>query len=98
MYNILYINIKDNFALIYYIFFFQINQLRNQHRISVTGNRIPKPITNFTELSTTYDVSSKLINNIINCGYECPTPIQMQAIPAMLQVRLSHLLLKFYLH
>ncbi|KOX78487.1 putative ATP-dependent RNA helicase DDX52 [Melipona quadrifasciata] len=63
------------------------NQLRNQHRISVTGNRIPKPITEFTELSMTYGVSSKLINNIINCGYKCPTPIQMQAIPAMLQGR-----------
>lgn len=65
----------------------KINQLRNQHRISITGNRIPKPITEFTELSMTYGVSSKLINNIINCGYECPTPIQMQAIPAMLQGR-----------
>ncbi|OAD59569.1 putative ATP-dependent RNA helicase DDX52 [Eufriesea mexicana] len=65
----------------------KINQLRNQYRINVTGNRIPEPIEKFIDLLTVYGVPKKLINNIINCGYDCPTPIQMQAIPAMLQGR-----------
>ncbi|XP_033197631.1 DExD-box helicase 52 [Bombus vancouverensis nearcticus] len=65
----------------------KINQFRNHHHISVTGNCIPKPISEFIELSTTYNISQKLIYNITNCGYKCPTPIQMQAIPVMLQGR-----------
>ncbi|XP_076302286.1 putative ATP-dependent RNA helicase DDX52 [Lasioglossum baleicum] len=65
----------------------KINQLRNHYRINVTGNRIPEPITEFIDLLTVYDIPKKLINNIVNCGYDCPTPIQMQAIPAMLQGR-----------
>ncbi|PBC26216.1 ATP-dependent RNA helicase [Apis cerana cerana] len=65
----------------------KINQHRNQHHISVTGNRIPKPVLEFIELSKDYGIPKKLINNIINCGYQYPTPIQMQAIPVMLQGR-----------
>ncbi|CAK9798331.1 Probable ATP-dependent RNA helicase DDX52 [Anthophora quadrimaculata] len=65
----------------------KINQFRNQHRINVTGNRIPEPISEFIELSTTYGIPDKLINNVINCGYVHPTPIQMQALPALLQGR-----------
>ncbi|XP_043784797.1 probable ATP-dependent RNA helicase DDX52, partial [Apis laboriosa] len=65
----------------------KINQHRNHYHISVTGNRIPKPVLEFIELSRDYGISKKLINNIINCGYQYPTPIQMQAIPVMLQGR-----------
>ncbi|KOC61471.1 putative ATP-dependent RNA helicase DDX52 [Habropoda laboriosa] len=65
----------------------KINQFRNQHRIKVTGSRIPEPISEFMKLSTTYGIPDKLLNNIINCGYVHPTPIQMQAIPALLQGR-----------
>ncbi|CAL7933626.1 unnamed protein product [Xylocopa violacea] len=65
----------------------KMNELRNKNRISVTGNRIPGPISEFIELSTVYNVPEKLLNNIISCGYMHPTPIQMQAIPAMLQGR-----------
>ncbi|CAK9802489.1 Probable ATP-dependent RNA helicase DDX52 [Anthophora plagiata] len=65
----------------------KINQFRNQHRINVTGNRIPEPISEFIQLSTIYGIPDKLINNIINCGYVHPTPIQMQALPALLQGR-----------
>ncbi|XP_034174993.1 DExD-box helicase 52 [Osmia lignaria lignaria] len=65
----------------------KINQFRNQHRISITGSRIPEPISEFIKLSTCYGVSEQLLNNVINCGYVHPTPIQMQAIPIMLQNR-----------
>lgn len=65
----------------------KVNHFRNTHRINVTGNRVPQPISEFIELSTIHNLSDKLIDNIINCGYRVPTPIQMQAIPAMLQGR-----------
>lgn len=65
----------------------KINQLRNQNRISITGSHVPKLITNFDELKTSYQVSEKLINNMKICKYEYPTPIQMQAIPVMLEGR-----------
>ncbi|XP_078042091.1 DExD-box helicase 52 [Augochlora pura] len=64
-----------------------VNQFRNQHHIRVTGTRIPKPISTFTELSDNFGVAKHLINNITNCGYLHPTPIQMQAMPVMLQSR-----------
>nr|XP_050857631.1 probable ATP-dependent RNA helicase DDX52 isoform X2 [Vespula vulgaris] len=65
----------------------QINQFRNQHHISVTGSHVPKSIATFDELLTEYQVSKKLLNNMKECGYEQPTPIQMQAIPVLLQNR-----------
>lgn len=65
----------------------QINQFRNQHHISVTGSHVPKPIGTFDELVTEYQVSNKLLENMKQCGYEYPTPIQMQAIPILLQKR-----------
>lgn len=40
----------------------------------------------FDELRTEYQVPETLLNNMRNCGYIYPTPIQMQAIPVMLEV------------
>ncbi|KAL1454221.1 hypothetical protein WDU94_010497, partial [Cyamophila willieti] len=65
----------------------QINHIRKVQHISVKGKNIVKPITTFAELTTDYSVSEKLVQNIRKAGYETPTPIQMQAIPAMLQGR-----------
>uniref|UniRef100_A0A8D9A209 Probable ATP-dependent RNA helicase DDX52 n=1 Tax=Cacopsylla melanoneura TaxID=428564 RepID=A0A8D9A209_9HEMI len=65
----------------------QINHLRKVHHISVKGKNIVKPIISFDDLARDYNVSEKLVNNIRKAGYETPTPIQMQAIPAMLQGR-----------
>lgn len=56
------------------------------NHISVTGSHVPKLILEFDELKTNYQVSDKLLNNMKNCGYIYPTPIQMQAIPIMLEV------------
>lgn len=44
------------------------------------------------ELLKNYDVPERLINNFISCGYVNPTPIQMQAMPVMLQVKESYLI------
>ncbi|XP_031840351.2 DExD-box helicase 52 [Nomia melanderi] len=65
----------------------KVNQFRNEHRISVTGSRVPKPLSTFMELSEVYHVAERLINNIMNRGYVHPTAIQMQAMPVMLQGR-----------
>ncbi|KAI4495540.1 hypothetical protein M0802_008552 [Mischocyttarus mexicanus] len=65
----------------------QINQFRNQHHISVTGSCVPKSIGIFDELLTEYQVPQRLLNNMKQCGYEKPTPIQMQAMPVLLQNR-----------
>ncbi|XP_043248866.1 probable ATP-dependent RNA helicase DDX52 isoform X2 [Colletes gigas] len=65
----------------------KINQYRNQYHISVTGGRVPDPILQFTDLSTTYSVPERLLNNLVECDYVHPTPIQMQAMPVMLQGR-----------
>lgn len=64
-----------------------MNHLRNKHHINVTGDHLPRLIENFAELRTDFNVSQRMIENIVECGYTSPTPIQMQAIPAMLKVR-----------
>ncbi|XP_029171199.1 probable ATP-dependent RNA helicase DDX52 [Nylanderia fulva] len=65
----------------------KINQMRNANRISVTGSRVPKLITEFDELRTNYQVSENLLKNMKDSGYVVPTPIQMQAMPCMLEGR-----------
>jgi len=56
------------------------------NRISITGNHVPRLILEFNELKTNYQVSENLLNNMKNSGYLYPTPIQMQAMPIMLEV------------
>ncbi|XP_032680902.1 probable ATP-dependent RNA helicase DDX52 isoform X2 [Odontomachus brunneus] len=65
----------------------KINHLRNLNRISVTGSHVPKLITDFEELKTNYRVPENLINNLKTCNYNYPTPIQMQAMPVLLEGR-----------
>ncbi|KAL6425547.1 hypothetical protein ACFW04_009595 [Cataglyphis niger] len=66
---------------------FQVNQMRNVNRISVTGSHVPKLILEFDELRTNYQVPVNLLKNMKDSGYMTPTPIQMQAIPVMLEGR-----------
>lgn len=68
----------------------QINHIRKLQRISVKGKSVVKPIESFTELRSDYNVSEKLMTNIEKAGYATPTPIQMQAIPAMIEGKLSY--------
>lgn len=63
----------------------QVNRYRNEHQISIKGKDCPEPIECFDDL-TKFDVPDDLLSNMKSCGYETPTPIQMQAMPAMLQV------------
>lgn len=64
----------------------KINELRNKHHIRVKGSNPPPPIESFDELAQDYGVMENVVKGVLGCGYTAPTPIQMQAIPAMLKV------------
>ncbi|PRP76737.1 hypothetical protein PROFUN_11740 [Planoprotostelium fungivorum] len=63
-----------------------INLIRQENLINVSGEDVPPPITEFSQLSE-YNVKQTLINAVGKCGYTQPTPIQMQATTAMLKGR-----------
>ncbi|XP_046840481.1 probable ATP-dependent RNA helicase DDX52 isoform X2 [Xenia sp. Carnegie-2017] len=65
----------------------KVNALRNRNHISVKGADISDPIECFTELDLEYSCPQYILNNILESGYTKPTPIQMQAIPLILQQR-----------
>ncbi|XP_008547010.3 probable ATP-dependent RNA helicase DDX52 [Microplitis demolitor] len=65
----------------------RINHFRNKNRISVIGRHVPKPIESFDELGVAYNIPEDLLKNIKECNYSSPTPIQMQALPIMLEKR-----------
>lgn len=64
-----------------------VQTIRKENRITVLGKNIPAPINTFEELHTTYNMSEKMVQNLVNCNYAKPTAIQMQAIPIMLKGR-----------
>ncbi|XP_055641946.1 probable ATP-dependent RNA helicase DDX52 [Toxorhynchites rutilus septentrionalis] len=65
----------------------KVNRLRNIHQIKVKRSSvpIPDPIECFQRLAESHNVSNQLIKNIVGCGYKAPTPVQMQAIPVLLE-------------
>ncbi|XP_012161687.1 probable ATP-dependent RNA helicase DDX52 [Ceratitis capitata] len=62
-------------------------QLRKENLISVRGKNIPPPVTTFEELKNEYRLSDRLLQNLASATYSKPTPIQMQAMPLLLQGR-----------
>ncbi|RZB39793.1 ATP-dependent RNA helicase DDX52, partial [Asbolus verrucosus] len=64
----------------------EINHYRNLNRITVVGRHVPEPLKTFDE----FPVGQSIIDNLKNCGYEEPTPVQKQAIPIMLQVLVTN--------
>lgn len=58
----------------------QVDSLRRKLEISVRGDGVPPPILSFSSCS----VPEKLLRNVEAVGYDIPTPVQMQAIPAAL--------------
>ncbi|XP_068701080.1 probable ATP-dependent RNA helicase DDX52 isoform X1 [Montipora foliosa] len=65
----------------------QINQLRREHHINVKGSDIPDLGESFSTLQERYKLPSYMIKNVMQRGYKCPTPIQMQAVPVMIHKR-----------
>jgi len=62
----------------------QMNQFRNSHNIHVNGTDIPEPLNDWSKLVEKFSVSEKVVANI---PFTSPTPIQMQAIPLLLEGR-----------
>ncbi|KHJ86088.1 DEAD/DEAH box helicase [Oesophagostomum dentatum] len=60
-----------------------VNQLRRLNRIYTWGDNIPDPFIGFFEL----DLPDALLSSLKEFGIETPTPIQMQAIPLMMEHR-----------
>ena len=58
--------------------------LRKAHRIRVAGGDAPPPLRDFAELSTRYGASPRLLARLAAEGWAEPTPIQRQAVPAMM--------------
>ena len=50
------------------------------------GSDIPEPFENFQQLREEYNVHQQIVTNLHEAGFKKPTPIQMQAVPVMLQV------------
>lgn len=61
--------------------------MRKQHGIKVTGSGAPAPIAAFADLCGRFHCSSKLMANIERNGWQEPTAIQRQAIPALFEHR-----------
>ncbi|KAF4533024.1 hypothetical protein B566_EDAN000716 [Ephemera danica] len=68
-----------------------VNRLRNEHKLKVWSNaddskgKVAEPIQSFEELAERYGMGEDLLANISKAGYKVPTPVQMQAIPAMIE-------------
>ncbi|XP_065084624.1 probable ATP-dependent RNA helicase DDX52 [Ochlerotatus camptorhynchus] len=71
---------------------YKVNRLRNLHQIKVKKGKksVADPIEDFRQLAERFNVSNQLIKNIVECGYKAPTPVQMQAIPVLLEGHALH--------
>ncbi|XP_065663645.1 probable ATP-dependent RNA helicase DDX52 isoform X2 [Hydra vulgaris] len=65
----------------------KINIFRKEHLIHVYGFDIADPISSFLDLKERFNVPTIIMKNVKENGFEVPTPIQMQAIPVILQHR-----------
>ncbi|OLL26460.1 ATP-dependent RNA helicase ROK1 [Neolecta irregularis DAH-3] len=61
--------------------------LRKINRIKVTGSDPPDPISSFSDLLSRYAVKPFLKQNLQKHNFSTPTPVQMQAIPILLEGR-----------
>lgn len=63
-----------------------VNRFRNVNRIHVNGTDIADPIDDWTKLKDNHGMPDNLLS-VVQSAYATPTPIQMQAIPLMLERR-----------
>ena len=63
-----------------------MNAFRNVHGIHVLGSDIPDVVDSFEQPAKRYKILPVVMKNLPTAGYAVPTPIQMQAVPLMLQV------------
>ncbi|XP_037076050.1 probable ATP-dependent RNA helicase DDX52 [Pollicipes pollicipes] len=62
-------------------------KLRKLHRLHVLGTDVPAPVTSFDDMSDRLGVQPQIVANLRAAGYFEPTPVQMQAVPVMLERR-----------
>lgn len=65
----------------------EINAFRNKLRIKVKGDNIPTPCATFDDMVMNKEVKKLMLKNIEMSYWKEPTPIQMQAIPVLLEGR-----------
>ena len=63
--------------------------LRKQYKIHIKGSDVPAVHDTFQSLHDTYSpqMPSCLLDNLIQSGFMSPTPIQMQAVPLLMEGR-----------
>ncbi|XP_011182000.2 DEAD box protein 52 homolog [Zeugodacus cucurbitae] len=64
-----------------------VTTIRKENLITVRGKNIAPPVTTFAELKNDYGMCDRLLQNLAIATYSKPTPIQMQAMPLLLQGR-----------
>lgn len=62
----------------------ELNAYRKKYKIKVKGEGVAEPIRKYSELSK-LGASEELLESIQACGIRKPTPVQMQAIPILLE-------------
>jgi ATP-dependent RNA helicase DDX52/ROK1 len=65
----------------------EIGVLRKKFHLHVAGDSIPPPMKDFDQLRSLYRCKKNLLRKVVEAGYGEPTPIQRQAIPALLHRR-----------
>lgn len=65
---------------------YQVEDLPPKHRVTLSGENLPDPISDFGDLPSRYSVPQRLLQNIQSCGYNAPTSIQAHGIPVLLEV------------
>ena len=60
--------------------------LRERHRVTTKGARVPASVETFTEMEERYQMPRILRKNLEGCGYEMPTSIQSVGVPIVLEV------------
>ncbi|KZV95617.1 P-loop containing nucleoside triphosphate hydrolase protein [Exidia glandulosa HHB12029] len=57
------------------------------HRVTTKGQDVPQSLVSFAALKDRFDVSSRLLQNLADCGYKTPTGVQEYGIPILLAGR-----------
>ncbi|ODV60193.1 RNA-dependent ATPase ROK1 [Ascoidea rubescens DSM 1968] len=59
----------------------QALNLRKSYKCKISGDDIPLPIASFEDLISRFKFNKTLLNNLIESGFDKPTPIQSETIP-----------------
>ena len=66
---------------------YNFDALKCKDKIHVIGEDIPDPIDSFEQMKELYDLDDVFMENLEKAHFKKPTPVQMQAIPLMMDRR-----------